>query len=411
MKATDKELSLFSLPVIVSMLGYLVDVYDIAIFGILRIESLQELGLTPEEISIKGTWIINLQLIGMILGGFVFGILGDKWGRKNILFSSIFLYSLATFLNAFVQDIDQYMILRFVAGFGLAGELGAGITIMAETVKVKQRSYATSLITGVGLLGGSLAYIVFQLTSWRTALMIGGILGFLLLLARARFLDSHLFEQSKSNVAIAYRGSLKVLFGKWKTLKKYLYCLGVAIPIQFFYGFFIFFANEVGEALGITETIVVGKCVLWYFIGNAIGDLFSGPLSHYFKSRKKVILTCMMGLYTLMILIFIGVFSSAQAYYGLSLLSGIIAGYWALFLITTSESFGTDLRATATVSAPNLVRGVLILFFTAYQWMKESLDVLWTIKVLAIVCILIALTSWLHIKETFHRDLNFYEKD
>ncbi|WP_196885072.1 MFS transporter [Aureivirga sp. CE67] len=404
-----QEHSLFSLPVLIAMFGYLVDVYDIAIFGILRVESLQDLGLNAQEISVQGTWIINLQLIGMILGGFVFGVLGDKWGRKNILFTSIFIYSTATLLNAFVHHIEMYMILRFLAGFGLAGELGAGITLMAETVKKKHRSYATSLITGIGLLGGSLAFLVYDYTTWRTALFIGGVLGFLLLFARARFLDSHLFEKTKNTLEETHLGSLKLLFFRKEIFHKYLFCLGVAVPIQFFYGMFIFLANEMTKALGFEQPVEVGVCVLWYFVGNAIGDLFSGPLSFYLKSRKKVIRLLTTGLFILMILTLSDVFSTTTLYYALSLISGIIAGFWALFLITTSENFGTNLRATATVSAPNIVRGILIFFFIAYQSLKPTFGVIHTVIILSVICLIISVISNWKLKESFGKDLDYTE--
>ena len=409
MTNTSKGLSLLSYPVFIAMFGYFVDVYDIVIFSVVRIRSLQEMGLTAHEISTTSTLIINMQLTGLILGGLIYGAFGDKIGRKKILISSILIYSTASLATAFVNTVELYTLCRFIAGLGLAGELGAGMTLVSESVKKTQRSYATALVSGFGLLGGCVAYLVVELTTWREAFVIGGLAGYCLLFARKKLFDSDVYANASSEISIKQRGNLISFFTTISIIKRYACCLGISMPIQLFFGMFMFFSNEITKALGFSEPVAVGQCVFWYFFGHCFGDILSGPLSEWFKSRKKAIACYMLGLFTLAIAALMGAFNSPEQYYWLAGISGFSAGYWALCWLTTAESFGTDYRATATVSAPNLVRGALILYFTSYQLLKPILGILPTVTLLMMFCLALALISWIKLQETFSRDMNFYE--
>src|SRR5882762_615963 len=116
---------LFSVPVIVAALGYFVDIYDLLLFSIVRRPSLSALGVPDEELFGQGEFLLQVQMGGLLLGGLIWGIMGDKRGRLSVLFGSILMYSLANIGNGFVTNVTQYAALRFIAGLGLAGELGA----------------------------------------------------------------------------------------------------------------------------------------------------------------------------------------------------------------------------------------------------------------------------------------------
>ena len=409
MQRSSKELGLFSFPVLIAMFGYFVDVYDIVIFSVVRIQSLQEMGLSGEELSTTSTLIVNMQLIGLIIGGIIYGVLGDKIGRKKILITSILIYSTASLANAFVTNVEQYLLCRFIAGLGLAGELGAGMTLVSESVKKSRRSYATALISSFGLLGGCAAYLIVELTAWREAFFIGGLAGLCLLFARKKLFDSQVFADAVSQIKIKQRGNLLQFLNNTSILKRFLCCLGISMPIQLFFGMFIFFSNEVTAALGFVDPISVGKCIFWYFFGHCFGDMLSGPLSQYLKSRKLAIVIYMTGVLSLAVLVLSGVLTTAEQYYWLAGIGGFSAGYWALCWLTTAETFGTDYRATATVSAPNIVRGGGILYYTLYQLLKPIIGVLPTVAVLMTFCLALAFVAWWFLKETFARNMNFYE--
>ncbi|RYV00487.1 MFS transporter [Shewanella sp. OPT22] len=403
------EYSLLSYPVFIAMFGYFVDVYDIVIFSVVRIQSLQQMGVSAAEISTTSTLIINMQLAGLIIGGIVYGTLGDKIGRKKILLISILIYSTASLSNAFVGNVEQYALCRFIAGLGLAGELGAGMTLVSESVKKSHRSYATALVSGFGLLGGCMAFLLVDYTTWREAFIVGGVAGFCLLFARKKLLDSEVYARASQQIPVSQRGNLVTFFTHRSMMKRFACCLGISMPIQLFFGMFMFFSNEVTKALGVTGTVSVGKCVFWYFFAHCLGDVLSGPISQILSSRKKAVAIYMCALFILAGLALLGFFDTANKYYWLAAISGFAAGYWALCWLTTAETFGTEYRATATVSAPNFVRGFLILYFTGYQLLKPSIGVLPTVTTLMAICLVLAFISWCYLKETFGRDLDFYE--
>lgn len=404
-KTTDY--GLFSLPVIAAALGYFVDIYDLTVFSILRVPSLKSLGLTDQEVSSIGTDILNWQLAGIILGGILWGILGDKLGRRTILFGSILLYSLANITNGFVYDTTLYTICRFIAGIGLAGELGAGITLVSELLPKHKRSYATSLVTGFGLLGAACAYLTYELVDWRNTYIIGGVLGLALLLMRSKVLESHLFQKIQQEKHIPKGNFFTLLFSK--KAGKYLACIGVALPIYFFFGMFAAFGNEIGTALHIPENITPGKCVMYYYLGLALGDLFSGPFSQLLKSRKKVLFIFLTATMALTIFMIILPIPSDSVYYLLCFIGGITTGYWAMFILMTAEQFGTNLRATATTSAPNMVRGALILMTIAYKNLKTTHDVITSVVIVGGITFFLAYLSYFFLKETYNKELDYHE--
>lgn len=398
---------LFTLPVIVAALGYFVDVYDLLLFNIVRVPSLKDLGLSETEISLTGGKILNFQQAGLLLGGILWGVLGDKRGRLSVLFGSIITYSLANIACGFVKDPQVYAILRFVAGLGLAGELGAGITLVSEILPKELRGYGSSLVASVGLLGAVVAYFTVTLFDWRTTYLVGGGLGLGLLVLRVSVLESGMFKRVLGTGVS--RGNFWALFRGWNRVLRYLRCMGIALPTYLVIGILATFGNEFGKALGIEEAIQPGRCVMFTYIGTVIGDLSSGILSQQLRSRRKAI-GLMMGLTALFILVYLfGGISSASVFYALCTCMGFSIGYIAMFLTITAESFGTNLRATATTSVANNVRATTLLTIPAFQAMKPSIGVLEAAAVVALVCFGLGFWSLLTMEETFGKELDYTE--
>ena len=164
-----------SLAVLVAALGYFVDIYDLILFGAVRGPSLQALGFSPADVQDKGILLLQLQMGGMLVGGILWGIIGDRRGRLSVLFGSIILYSIANLVNGTVDTLTGYAICRVIAGIGLAGELGAGITLVSELMDKERRGLGTTIVAATGILGGVVAGIVggavpgIPAVDWRTA--------------------------------------------------------------------------------------------------------------------------------------------------------------------------------------------------------------------------------------------------
>src|SRR6187402_2881858 len=182
--------------VIVAALGYFVDIYDLLLFGIVRKASLTDLGIIGDANRDAGEFLISMQMYGMLLGGIFWGILGDKKGRLSVLFGSIITYSIANIANGMVHSVEAYAFWRLIAGVGLAGELGAGITLVAETLPKNKRGYGTMIVASVGLTGAVVANLVYQIFGdWRLCYYAGGVLGLLLLFLRVSVRESGLYKQ------------------------------------------------------------------------------------------------------------------------------------------------------------------------------------------------------------------------
>ncbi|MCU0338808.1 MAG: MFS transporter [Spirosomaceae bacterium] len=401
----NKEYSLWSLPVIVAALGYFVDVYDLIVFNIVRVPSLKDLGLSPEQVSLKGGQIYNWQQAGLLLGGILWGVLADKRGRLSVLFGSIVMYSAANILCGFVQSAEVYAVLRFLAGVGLAGELGAGLTLVAEILPKHLRGYGSSIVASVGLLGAVVAFLTNNLFDWRTTYFVGGGLGLLLLLLRVNVLESGMFHQAKQTTN--QRGSMLAFFNNRRRFWKYLRCIGVGVPTYFVIGILATFGNEFGQALGLE--IVSGKCVLYVFVGTVLGDMFSGVLSQWLKSRRMAIgVMITMTLLGVATYLYAGI-QSPDMFYAVCGYMGFSIGYIAMFLTVTAESFGTNLRATATSTVANFVRATTLLTLPLFQYLKPTLGVIAAGGLVALICFAISYLSLLLMEETFHKELDYVE--
>jgi MFS family permease len=398
---------LLQIPVIVASLGNLVDLYDLFLFSIVRVESLQSLGLSPDRILEDGILLLNLQGAGLLLGGILWGILGDKKGRRTVLFGSILIYSLANIGNGFVTSVEQYAVLRFIAGIGLAGELGAAITLVSEILPKKIRGYGTMLVATTGLGGVILAYVITDLFTWRFSYFIGGGLGLVLLFLRVRVLESGMFEKLKSkNIR---RGNVLMLLNNRRRFVKYIKSILIALPIWFVIGILLTFSPEFGKALGLQESIEPGKAVMIFFATQVIANIASTLISQRLKSRRKAIFLFMMVSLIFVLIYLLVPPGSATIFYLICACLGVGDGYWPLFVTVAAELFGTNLRATVATSVPNIARGLVIPLTATFSFFKSDLGIVNAALVVGAMVYLVSFLALGTLEETFDRDLDFEE--
>lgn len=401
--------SIFSIAVLVAALGYFVDIYDLLLFGIVRIQSLRELGLSDAMIKSEGEFIISIQMLGLLLGGIIWGIMGDKQGRLSVLFGSIILYSLANIANGFVQTTGQYALVRFIAGIGLAGELGAGITLVSETISKEKRGLSTSLVAGIGLLGAVAAFFISEQFNWRTCYFIGGGLGFCLLILRISVMESGMFNHIKNQTDVV-KGDITLFFKSRHRFKKYMLAILIGLPTWYVIGILVTFSNDFAKAFGISEAVKPGKATMYAYVAIAIGDVLIGFVSQWLRSRKKALYVFFAFTVLSIMAFFMQGSGSATAMYWICAALGFGTGYWAIFVTMAAEQFGTNLRATATTTVPNMVRGALpliILLFNALQQVMSYVKAGW---VTGAIVMLISIFATALSEETFGKDLNYIEK-
>ena len=394
--------------VLVAALGYFVDIYDLIIFSIVRIKSFQEIGVPEELMRSKGEFVLNMQMGGLLLGGLIWGVIADKYGRVKVLFGSILMYSLANIYNGFVQDVTTYGIIRFIAGIGLAGELGAGITLVSESMPKNKRGYGTMIVAGVGVLGAILAYYVSEWFDWRTAYFVGGGMGILLLLMRVGTFESGLFSHTASQEHIQ-KGSLKLLFASKERIVRYIYCLCIGLPIWFVVGVLVTQSPEIGKALGAPEVLSAGKGVMFTYLGISLGDFFAGLLAQWFKSRRNVVFICQVMILITSVWYLTSTGITEGKFMLLAFLMGIGVGYWATFVTIAAEQFGTNLRATVATTAPNFVRGALIPSTMLYGYLVGVWGIIWAAGITLVLLSGIAIFALTQLKESFDKDLNYNE--
>lgn len=401
---------------IVASLGYFVDLYDLVLFGVVRIPSLQALGYTGEQLMREGEFLLNVQMAGLLIGGVVWGILGDKKGRLAALFSTILIYSLANLANAFVQDIQQYALLRFIAGFGLAGELGVGITLVSEIMPAKSRGYGTMMVATFGVMGAVAAGAVgsyqwgLALENWRIAYIVGGSMGLLLLVLRLGVLESSIYKNME-NTHIT-KGDFMRLLRPGPIAKRYLQCICIGVPIWYMIGILVFQAPELSRALGSAYTISAGRAIMFTYIGMTIGDLGSGLLSQVLRSRKQsVFLYLLLSVGAVIMYLFFPP-ATESGFYTLCVVLGTGAGYPAALMTLTAEQFGTNLRATATTSAPNFIRASVIPMTLLFQTLRQEGMPDTYVMGAAIVGIVVFIPAFIALyynPETFGKALDYYE--
>ncbi len=411
MQTIPKQYGVFSLPVIVGALGFFVDVYDLLLFSIIRKPSLQSLHLSPDEVLSQGEIIISVQMIGLTIGGILWGIMGDKKGRLSVLFGSIILYSLANIANGMVQTVPQYIVLRFLAGIGLAGELGASITLVSEMLPKEKRGLAASVIAVVGVFGAIAAFFVYQaFQDWRLCFYIGGVMGLLLLLLRANVMESSMFDKVKQ--AGVQRGNFIMLFSKKERALRYLKGVLIGLPVWYAIGVLVTFSDQFGKEFGI-EGIDPGKAIMFQYVGIAFGDLSAGLWSNYLKSRKKALFTFFGILSVCIVLYFLqgNGRGSVQSMYIICTGLGFGAGFSVLYITMSAEQFGTNLRASTAISIPNVVRGILPLIILLHRGLRNITgDYITGGWMTGIVIVSLAVAAAYYTKESFSNDMNFIEE-
>lgn len=408
-----------SLAVIVAALGYFVDIYDLLLFAIIRIPSLRSLGLSGMDVDNVGQRLLSVQMAGLLIGGIIWGILGDKKGRLSVLFGSILLYSLANIANGFVHGVGGYTFWRFVAGLGLAGELGAGITLVSEILPKEKRGYGTMLVATVGVSGAVVANLIYKGVSnytqgttheaWRICYWVGGALGLLLLALRISVAESGMYKSvEKSDTK---RGRFGDLFNSWPRFAKYMKVVFLGTPTWFVVGIMIAFSNRFAIEMKASGPVNPADAIAYTYIGLTIGDLASGLLSQLLRSRKKVMLLFLTLTAICMTVYFNLQGASPQTFYMVSLLTGFSVGFWAIFVTIGAESFGTNLRATVATTVPNFARGMLVPITWFFQGLQKGAGVSYYQSgiITGAICLAVALIATLRIEETFTRDLNYVE--
>lgn len=406
----NRNATLFAwLTVMVAALGYFVDVVDLWLFANFRVASLTELGITGSENTNTGAYLMNCQQVGLLLGGILWGMLGDKRGRASVMFGSIFLYSIGNILNSFVQTVPQYAALRFITGIGLAGEIGAGITLVCEILPKHQRGIGTTIVTGLGVAGAVVASVMGKYLLWRNAFMLGGIMGLILLTLRIFAHDSGMFKRMTEDQGIK-RGSLMLLFSKRENLLRFLSCIAVGVPIYLTVGIFATFSPEIAAAIGITETISVPEAMLYVAGGMTLGDISAGFLSQILKRRKLPLGIFVVLCGIMSSLVTAGITTDRTTYLWLCGAMGFFSGYWACLITTSAEQFGTNIRATVATMIPNLVRATAIVLNVALVSLKAHFSIQDTLWIIVFGTYTLTFLGLAYLKETFHRDLAFYEK-
>lgn len=408
--------SVFNLTVVVAALGYFVDIYDLLLFTIVREPSLVSLGVDPRDTNAMiaaSTRIINWQMVGLLIGGIVWGIMGDKKGRLSVLFGSILLYSVANFLTGYIQNVDQYAYARFAAGIGLAGELGAGITLVSELLPKAKRGIGTSLVAGIGLFGAVFAYFTFDYTQdWRLCYKIGGGLGIGLLLLRISVAESGMFKEVKTQGVS--RGNLLMFFTNAKRFRKYMLAILIGLPTWYVIGILVNLSNLFAKDFYGANSIISGKSIMYAYVGIAVGDILIGLVSQYFRSRKKALYLFYAFTIISGILFFSAWNSNDNRMYGICMAMGFSTGFWAIFVTMGAEQFGTNLRATAATTIPNMVRGALPLINLMFKDLfRDSWGwgLVQSAIITGIIVMVVTLIAAFFTEETFHKDLNYVEED
>jgi len=406
MSATPQKGVAFS--VAAAALGYFVDLYDIVLFGVVRVASLNDLGITGAANTSWGIDLLNLQMVGMLVGGVMWGVLGDKLGRRTALLATIGMYSLANIANGFVTTVEQYAVLRFVAGVGLAGELGMGVTLVAELMPAKFRGYGTTVISFLGLLGALTASFVGGWFDWRDAYIVGGVMGLVVMAGRWYGLrESAMFEAHKAE---AHRqGDVRVLFRSRATFLKFLAVIAVGVPIWYISALFVNLAPEYGKALALTAPLTVAEALRWQAVGLAIGSALTGVISEWIGHRKRVISGCFVALLVLVAALLSLDGASTGTYCALMFFIGLGQGYWTVFITTSAEQFGTNIRGTVTTSVPNFVRAMIVPITLGLKAIWDATGLVGGTLLIGAVVFTLAFVSLRYLRETYGKNLDYFE--
>lgn len=407
------------LAILVAALGYFVDVYDLILFTILRVPSLTDLGVKGDDLVTVGTYLLNWQMGGFLIGGVLWGVIGDKVGRIQLLFGSILLYSVGNILNGFVgqfgptvdgllSPVDQYAVLRFFTGIGLAGEIGGGITLVAELLPKNLRGFGTTIVVATGVAGAVAAALVYEYFSWRGAYIAGGVMGLSLLLLRLSVAESGIFKAAAAQEHVA-RGNFLMLFTSWDRFSRYMNCILVGLPIWYSLSVLVTFSPEMAPALGVADKIVAGTSVFWFYCGITLGSVVNGLFSQYVGSRKQSIGVFLFALFFAFGYFFHVPLQTAASFYTVVFVIGFCTAYWAMMVTVAAEQFGTNLRATVATSVSNFVRGFTVPITLAFGYLRPDLGIVGAAELVAIVVSAFAIYALFGLRETFNVDLDYLE--
>ena len=396
------------LVVLVAALGYFVDIYDLILFAIVRVESLIDIGVAQDDLLSPGVLLLNMQMGGMLVGGILWGVLGDRRGRLSVLFGSIAMYSIANIANGFVNSVEAYAAWRFVAGVGLAGELGAGVTLVSEVMSKETRGYGAMIISAVGILGAVVGALVGDFFTWRTAYFVGGGMGVALLILRIGVAESGMFEQVRQQTVS--RGDFFMLFRTAERRMRYLAVILIGVPIWYVVGILVTFAPEFGRALGMDELPVAGQAIMFCYIGLSLGSLLTGTLSQVWRTRTKVVRASMTASAVLVVVYFLVGGLSLRFFYAVCFALGVANGYWAVFVLMASELFGTNIRATAATTTPNFVRGSVVVVTLAFQFAATYLGIRGSAALVGAITIIVAFVALGRLEDTYGKDLDYVEE-
>ena len=411
------------LAIIVAALGYFVDVFDLILFSILRVSSLTDLGVSGDELVTVGTYLLNWQMGGFLVGGVLWGVIGDKVGRIELLFGSILLYSVGNILNGFVgqfgpgvdsilSPIDQYAALRFFTGIGLAGEIGGGITLVAELLPKNVRGYGTTIVVATGVAGAVAAALVYEYFTWRGAYIFGGVMGLGLLALRLSVAESGIFKAVAAQEHVA-RGNFLMLFTSWDRFSRYMNCILVGLPIWYSLAILVTFSPEIGKTLGVVEPIIAGTSVFWFYCGITLGSVANGLFSQFVGSRKMSIGVFLFALVLALAYFFHISITTSASFYAVIFIIGFCTAYWAMMVTVAAEQFGTNLRATVATSVPNFVRGFTVPITMAFALLKDQFGfgIVEAAELVGIGVVIVAVIALIGLRETFHVDLDYIETD
>jgi MFS transporter, putative metabolite:H+ symporter len=399
----------FNIIVIVAALGYFVDIYDLILFSIVRVKSLEAFGIFGPENQAVGIKLINTQMAGMLIGGIIWGVLGDKKGRLSVLFGTIILYSVANIANGMIQNLQQYYIARFFAGIGLAGELGIGITLVTEVMTKETRGYGTTVVSGIGIAGAVAGFLVADKFDWRIAYYVGGGLGFLLLILRISVYESGMFERIKT--IEVRKGSFVSLFTDKVRFRKFIRCILVGVPVWYVIGVLVSFCDKIGGegGLNIIGKIEVSKAVMYHYIGASMGAFLTGFLSQWLKSRRKALFIALTGLVVTLAWCYTSTGITVEYFYFVLFIVGIPNGFWSVFVTIASEQFGTNMRATVTTTVPNFVRGTTVIVTSAFSYFSGALGSVGSAAAVGVVVMALSFLSVYLLEETYHKELDYVE--
>jgi MFS family permease len=399
----------FNIIVIVAALGYFVDIYDLILFSIVRVKSLESLGIVGEMNKTIGLRLLNTQMMGMLIGGIIWGVLGDKKGRLSVLFGTIILYSLANIANGMIQNLNQYYAMRFLAGLGLAGELGIGITLVSEVMTKESRGYGTTIVSGIGIAGAVVGFFVADKFDWRVAYFVGGGLGIILLILRISVYESGMFAKIKSSEI--KKGSFISLFTNKIRFRKFLRCILVGVPVWYVIGVLVSFSDKIGgeNGLNIIGKIEVSKAVMYHYIGASMGAFLTGFISQWLKSRRKALFIALTGLVITLAWCYASRGISVEYFYFILFVVGIPNGFWSVFVTIASEQFGTNMRATVTTTVPNFVRGTTVVITLAFSYFSGLIGTIASAAAVGAVVMFFSFLSVYLLEESYHKELDYIE--